>query len=149
MKDSPANHDEKLRMTVIDQDKHVRISFNARNQFLKMELLEAFDQMDSEMFRDTLIIVADVVEEQHIGKLLIDSQSLSSSDLVHLGGVESYPILVKISRSLEKLAVLCREVPVEAAFRRISQNVIGGSDVQTFLNEADAVDWTLGSRHAA
>ncbi len=138
--------EQNVGLKVIDQDQHVRISFNANERFLKMEVLRGFDRVTAQLLRDTLAIVADVVQEQRIDRMLIDFLSLRFCSLKHLGGVECYPIILRINQSLQRLAILCGDIPVEDACRRVSRNVVPVGTVRTFLDEGRATCWVLGQR---
>ena len=129
-----------IKMTVIDQDEHVRISFNRTSRLGKMELLPDFNEMNIEGLHDTLVILSDVIMELEIDKLLVDSQGLGSRILEHLGGLEFYTAILKGNRSLRKLAILSGDGSEEALTSSLSKKSVSRFRIEMFMNEGEAVE---------
>ena len=131
------------KMFVIDQDRYSRISFNTESRFLRLDLLPAFNEMTIEMLQSTLTILSDVIEEQGIECLLVDSQPLHTNVRDQLGGLELYSIVMQFNDTLSKLAILCSELTVDDACNRVFGNTRYESKIQMFMDEDEAVDWAL------
>ncbi len=131
-----------LELNVIDEDSHVRISFNTENRFVKMDLLPDFNDMNLEGLWDTLAILSDVIQEQEIDTLLIDCLALESSIVDNLGGLEFYASILKYNIRLRKLAILTIDSSAQHTQTRLSQSSSSTSTVQVFSREPDALAWT-------
>lgn len=130
-------------MFVVDQDRYSRISYNTNSRFLRLDLLADFNQMTIEMLQSTLAILSDVIEEQRIDRLLVDSQLLETNVREQLGGLELYSIVLQFNASLGKLAILCSELTVDDACNRVFGNTRYGSRIRMFMDEDEAVEWAL------